>query len=197
MKAETSLQKIKHVVLDSLPDTIYAGITGSFFALNRATDIDIVAVVDDEFEPLLLHPERGISILAFDTSWLTYKKHEEKPFGIVPSILFKSIALSMPLIGSKGPLRLSPIRVCRADWMNLKIKKARFEGVDRKNHLVALVFEKLLEESPDLDKFSFDNIMMAKSLGLAQIAEELESIYSRRKDLIQELEVHTQERRAW
>jgi hypothetical protein len=60
----------------------------------------------------------------------------------------------------------------------LEIKKSRFKDVDRKNYLVALLFEKLLKVSPDLDKYEFDNVSMARNLGLEWIAEELEGIYA-------------------
>ena len=69
------------------------------------------------------------------------------PTGLVPSILFKSIQLSLPVYGDKEVIlkRLPEIRVREVDFTNVEIKKKRYEQRDRKNYLVALIFEKLLK----------------------------------------------------
>lgn len=172
---------LKDVVVESLSEIRYAGITGSCLVSHRNSDIDIVAVVEQDLNPTLFHPFEKVSILAFDLSWLSYKKHMERPVGLVPSVLFKSLSLSLPLIGIVSSLPLPPIRVCRADWVNVAIKKSRFRGIDRKNYLVALLFEELLRVSPNLDEYELDNVSMARTLGLEGIANELEAIYANRE----------------
>ena len=111
-----------------------------------------------------------------DREWLTYKKHEEMPTGLVPSILFKSI--SLPVFGDKEEIlkRLPEIRVREVDFTNVEIKKKRYEQRDRKNYLVALIFEKLLK-SGSIDEFEFDGVGLARKIGLKEIAEELENLY--------------------
>ena len=157
---------------------IYGGIVGSTLATLRNRDIDVIVVTKTTpKDPLLVHLQRA-SVLAFSKDWLKYKKHLEKPTGLVPSILFKSLELSMPLIGKKNDLDLPTIHACEPDWINIEIKKKRYENRDKKNYIVALLFEKLLESSPDLLKYSFDNIEMANNLGEKQIANELIKIYS-------------------
>ena len=153
------------------------GIVGSYLA-NRNSDIDIIAVVRNELPPTLFHLPEKISVLAFDVSWLNYETHEARPMGLVPSILFKTLQLSKPLLGDKSYIAIPKIEVCRADWINVRVKKNRFNGRDRKNYLVALIFEKLLETSPDLSMYEFDNVAMAKKLGLIDISEELIDIYN-------------------
>jgi len=58
----------------------------------------------------------------------------------------------------------------------VEIKRKRYEGRDRKNYLVALVFEELLKRSIDLSEFEFDNVRLAKKLGLEEVARELEEL---------------------
>jgi len=42
--------------------------------------------------------------------------------------------------------------------------------------LVAIVFEELLKRSEDLREFEFDNVRLARNLGLKEIAEELQRL---------------------
>lgn len=58
----------------------------------------------------------------------------------------------------------------------MEIKRKRYERRDRKNYLVALVFEELLKRSIDLSEFEFDNVRLAKKLGLEEVARELEEL---------------------
>ena len=104
-------------------EIIYAGIVGSALITLRNRDIDIIVVTSTIPEnPSLIHLQRA-SLLAFSKDWLKYEKHLEKPTGLVPSILFKSLELSEPLIGNKNDLDISMIKVCKADWINIEIKK--------------------------------------------------------------------------
>ncbi len=159
---------------------VYAGVTGSSVCGRHTGDVDVVAVVEGVRNPTLTHHPHRISLLTFDRRWLTYEKHGREPVGLIPSILFKTIELSQPIIGDKKALHMPQIRVCEADLMNLEIKKRRFKDVDRKNYLVALVFEKLLDESPNLRQYCFNNIKLAERLGLHEIASELTDIYSKK-----------------
>lgn len=97
---------------------------------------------------------------------------------VVLCILFKSIQLSFPIWGDKDKiLRILPqIRVREEDFINVEIKRKRYERRDRKNYLVALVFEELLKRSIDLSEFEFDNVRLAKKLGLEEVARELEEL---------------------
>ena len=159
----------------------YAGIVGSSLVTSRNQDIDIVVVTSiTPKNPSILHL-KNISLLVFTKEWLNYKKHLEQPTGIVPSILFKSLELSEPLIGDKNSLDFPIIRVCKEDWINVEIKKKRYENCDKKNYIIALLFEKLLASSPDLLQYSFDNIEMAYNLGEKQIAKKLLQIYNGEK----------------
>ena len=71
---------------------------------------------------------------------------------------------------------LPQIRVREEDFINVEIKRKRYERRDRKNYLVALVFEELLKCSVDLGEFEFDNVRLAKKLGLEELARELEEL---------------------
>jgi hypothetical protein len=93
--------------------------------------------------------------------------------------LFKSLELSEPLFGNKKDLDTPKIQVCKPDWVNLEIKKDRYKNRDKKNYLVALLFEKLLAASPDLSKYTFDNIEMANNLGETRLANDLIKIYNK------------------
>ena len=42
---------------------------------------------------------------------------------------------------------------------------------------MALIFETLLQSSSDISKYCFDNLKLAKKLGLKEIYEELRGIY--------------------
>jgi len=122
-------------------------------------------------------PDFGLGFNPSSPSLLN-EKHEEMPTGLVPSILFKSIRLSLPVYGDKNEIlkRLPEIRVREADFMNVAIKKKRYEQRDRKNYLVALIFEELLK-SGSIDEFEFDGVRLARKIGLKEIAEELENLY--------------------
>jgi len=158
---------------------LYAGMVGSALVTLRSRDIDVIVVTSSTPEdPSLIHLQR-ISLLAFSKDWLRYEKHLEKPTGLVPSILFKSLELSEPLFGNKKDLDIPKIQVCKPDWINLEIKKDRYKNRDKKNHLVALLFEKLLVTSPDLSKYPFNNIDMANNLGEKQLANDLLKIYNK------------------
>jgi hypothetical protein len=158
---------------------LYAGMVGSALATLRSRDIDVIVVTSLTPEnPSLIHLQR-ISLLAFSKDWLKYEKHWEKPTGLVPSILFKSLELSLPLIGNKNDLDIPKIQVRETDRINLEIKKNRYENRDMKNYLVALIFEKLLATSPDLSEYTFDNIQMANNLGEKQLANDLLKIYNK------------------
>ncbi len=84
----------------------------------------------------------------------------------------------MPVFGDKDEIlkKLPEIRVREADFTNVEIKKKRYEQRDRKNYLVALIFEKLLK-SGSIGEFEFDRVQVAKKLGLKEIAVELEDLY--------------------
>ena len=92
--------------------------------------------------------------------------------------IFKSIQHSLPVFGDKDEIlkKLPEIRVREADFTNVEIKKKRYEQRDRKNYLVALIFEKLLK-SGSIGEFEFDRVQVAKKLGLKEIAVELEDLY--------------------
>ena len=152
---------------------------GSALATLRSRDIDVIVVTSTTPKnPSTIHLQRT-SILAFSKDWLKYEKHLEKPTGLVPSILFKSIELSESLFGNKNDLDIPKIQVCKPDWINLEIKKDRYKNRDKKNYLVALLFEKLLAASPDLSKYTFDNIEMANNLGEKRLANDLIKIYNK------------------
>ena len=172
--------RLRKAISEAIGGPIYGGIVGSSLCRRNARDVDVIAVVDGAMPPSIIHLEPNFSLLYFDKTWLKYGKHAAKPVGLIPSILFKSIELSRPVIGDKKSLHLPRIRVCETDRINLKIKRERYLGTDRKNYLMALVFERLLEESPDLSGYSFDNIKMARQLGLVEIPEELKRIYSKK-----------------
>lgn len=159
-------------------EIIYAGMVGSALVTLRNRDIDVVVVTSKTPKnPSLIHLQRA-SLLAFTKDWLNYEKHQEKSTGLIPSILFKSLELSEPFIGDKNDLDIPMIQVCKPDWINIEIKKKRYKNRDKKNYVVALLFEKLLAASPDLLKYSFDNIEMASNLGKKQIANDLLKIYN-------------------
>lgn len=174
--ASIDIPRIRDIIRGKAEEIVYAGITGSSLSTKKAGDVDVVAVLRKQDNPALTHPAPSVSLLAFDTTWLTYEKHLENPVGLVPSILFKSIKLSLPVAGRKENLKMPKIRACNADWINLEIKKARYRNNNRKNYLVALVFEKLLSDSPTIDKYCFNNALMAEKLGLKEIAEELRQL---------------------
>ena len=170
LRAKTTLCKLYPHSL------IYAGIVGSSLEVKRATDIDVVAVTSSAVTPKLIH-EGDVSVVRFGEEWLSYVKHEKEPVGLVPSILFKAIQMSIPVVGDKSRLCIPEICVCEADFVNVEIKRKRYKGRDRKNYLVALIFEKLLESSSDLSEYCFDNLRLAKKLGMEEIYEELRDIY--------------------
>jgi len=101
-----------------------------------------------------------------------------------PEILYAGVVgsssyqLSLPVWGDKDKiLRMLPkIRAGEEDFINVEIKKKRYERRDRKNYLVALVFEELLKCSVDLGEFEFDNVRLAKKLGLEELTRELEEL---------------------
>ena len=160
-------------------EIIYAGIVGSALVTLRNRDIDVIVVTSrTPKNPSMIHLQR-ISLLAFSKDWLKYEKHLEKPTGLVPSILFKSLELSGQLFGNKKDLNIPKIHVVKPDWINLEIKKDRYKNRDKKNYLVALLFEKLLAVSPDLSKYTFDNIEMANNLGETRFANDLIKIYNK------------------
>jgi len=169
-------EKIAGVIQALHPEILYAGVVGSSLA-RKGRDIDVVAISKGSDEPSLFH--RGnVSVLLLGKDWLTYQKHRKLPTGLIPSILFKSIQLSFPIWGDKEKvLRMLPqIRVREEDFTNVEIKRKRYERRDRKNYLVALVFEELLKRSIDLSEFEFDNVRLAKKLGLEEVARELEGL---------------------
>lgn len=178
-KIETQLngkeEEIKKVILALPFEILYAGVVGSSI-VREGRDVDVVAISEDDEKPMLFHEGR-ISVLLMGKEWLSYEKHEEMPIGLVPSILFKSIQLSLPIFGDKDEILaiLPEIRNREVDFTNIEIKKKRYERKDRKNYLVALIFEELLKCSKDLGEFEFDGIRLAKKLGLKEIAEELEN----------------------
>lgn len=159
-------------------EVIYAGLVGSAVVTNRNTDTDVIVISTKTPEkPCLVH-EAGFSVLCLNTSWLCYKKHLITPVGLVPSILFSSITLSQSILGNKENISLPKIKACTADDINIAIKKNRYEKTNRKNYIVAQLFERLLKISPDLSLFSFDNVEMAKNLGAHDLAKELKDIYN-------------------
>ncbi len=158
---------------------LYAGIVGSAVTTQRRTDIDVIVITSDTPKnPCIFHAGNK-SLLVLNLSWLSYDIHLERPTGLVPSVLFKSIELSQPIIGSKDKINLPRIIACMADWINVEIKKKRYKKIDRKNYLVALIFDRLLRVSPDLSSYNFDNIEMARNVGIIEVAKELERIYGK------------------
>ena len=103
---------------------IYAGIVGSSVVAERGTDIDVVAITSRDVHPRLIH-EKEVIILLLGKEWLSYDKHENEPVGLVPSILFKSIQLSVPIAGDKSSLCIPKISVCKVDFINAEIKRRR------------------------------------------------------------------------
>ncbi len=84
-------QEIRKVIGEKFKgDMLYAGVVGSCL-VERRSDVDIIVIVRKELHPTLFHFPENISALAFDVSWLDYKKHEAQPIGLVPSILFKAL----------------------------------------------------------------------------------------------------------
>lgn len=170
------VEEIKRIIQNLPFEVLYAGVVGSS-VVREGRDVDIVAISEEDVKPMLFH-EGKISVLLLGREWLSYEKHEEMPTGLVPSILFKSIQMSVPVLGEKNEiLRILPrISVKEADFVNVEIKKRRYEGRERKNYLVAIVFEELLKRSEDLREFEFDNVRLARNLGLKEIAEELQRL---------------------
>mgnify|MGYP000223938372 CR=1 FL=1 len=170
------VEEVKHIIQNLPFEVLYAGVVGSS-VVREGRDVDIVAISEEDVEPMLFH-EGKISVLLLGREWLSYEKHEEMPTGLVPSILFKSIQMSVPVLGEKNEiLRILPrISVKEVDFVNVEIKKRRYEGRERKNYLVAIVFEELLKRSEDLREFEFDNVRLARNLGLKEIAEELQRL---------------------
>jgi hypothetical protein len=168
-------EEIKRVVQDLPVKILYAGIVGSS-VVREGRDVDVVAISEGDEKPALFH-EGSISVLLLGKEWLTYDKHKGIPTGLVPSVLFKSIQLSLPIFGYKDRIleMLPEIRIREVDFTNIEIKKRRYERIDRKNYLVALVFEELLRKG-DIKEYEFDCIKLAKKLGLKEIAEELMAI---------------------
>ena len=158
-------------------DVAYAGVTGSSAAGRTSTDVDVVAVVEGQREPTLSHGRCRVSVLSFDRSWLSYCRHLEDPVGLIPSVLYKSILLSQPIIGWRQSLNIPQVRVCEADWINLRIKKCRYRA-DRRRYIKALLLEAVLTRSPTLEMYHFDNVRLARELGLHEIADELEQAYN-------------------
>jgi len=158
---------------------LYAGIVGSAVITNRKSDVDVICITSNTPEMPCTFHTRNISLLVLTVSWLNYDKHFKQPTGLVPSVLFKSIELSQKIIGAKDKINLPKIAACRADWVNIKIKKKRYEKIDRKNYLIALLFERLLKVSPDLSSYNFDNIEMARKIGADEVVKELTAFYRR------------------
>jgi hypothetical protein len=167
-------EEIKGVLQDLPFKILYTGVVGSS-VVREGRDVDVVAISEGDERPMLYHEGR-ISVLLLGKGWLSYEKHEEMPTGLVPSMLFKSIQLSLPVYGDKERIfRLLPeIRIRKEDFENVEIKESRYKRRDRKNYLVALIFEELLKRG-DIDKFEFDSVKLARELGLEEIAEELEN----------------------
>ena len=159
-------------------DVIFAGIVGSSVINRKNSDIDLMIITKDYPDRPCLIKENNVSYLVFNKNWLKYDIHLKNPTGLVPSVLFKSFDKSIQLIGKKSAVDHDVIKVCKADHINVRIKKKRYKNTDHKNYLVALIFEKLLEKSFDLSVYSFDNIEMAKRLGLNKISRELKEYYS-------------------
>jgi len=166
-------KNLKEIIVENIDNVVYAGVVGSSLCRSDAGDTDVKVIVDSGLPPTLMSLDENTSALACDTGWLTCGKHVERPVGLIPSIFFKSIELSLPVIGDKNSLRIPEIKACDIDYINLEIKKTRFIHSDRKNYLVALVFEQLLKTHPNLRGYHFDSISLAKELGLSHIADEL------------------------
>jgi len=178
-------RKLIHIIRKACSDLgwkniLYAGVVGSAVVTQRNKDIDVLVITTQTPDDPSIYHQDCVSLLVLNAGWLNYDKHSEKPTGLVPSILFKSIELSKPIIGNKDVIEIPMIKVCTADWINVKIKKKRYENVDRKNFLVALLFERLLKFSPDLSHYSFNNIEMGKNIGSTDIVRELIRIYDER-----------------
>jgi len=170
------VEEIKRIIQNLPFEVLYAGVVGSS-VVREGRDVDIIAISKEDVKPMLFH-EGKISVLLLGREWLSYKKHEEMSTGLVPSILFKSIQMSVPILGEKNEiLRILPrISVKEADFVNVEIKKRRYERREKKNYLVAIVFEELLKHSKDLHEFEFDHVRLARNLGLKEIAEELQRL---------------------
>lgn len=154
-------------------DIIYAGIVGSSLITQKAHDIDIIVITTTSPDtPSLVH-QHPFSFLVMKRTWLRYEKHNKQPVGLIPSILFKSLQLSKPVVGNIQDLIIPKICVNETDWINLQMKKGRYESTDKKNYLVALLFEKLLKNSPDLSMYSFDKYEMGTRIGAHEILKEL------------------------
>ncbi|MCK4348646.1 MAG: hypothetical protein KAW47_08515 [Thermoplasmatales archaeon] len=183
---EKDKQELKNSIITSCKNQgwhriLYAGIVGSALATQRKNDIDIVVITDCHPKMPCMFHNGNISLLVLSESWLHYSKHREEPTGLVPSVLFKSIELSQPVIGCKDYVTLPTILACDADWININIKKERYEKIDRKNYLIALLFDRLLQISPDALLYDFDNIRMAKNIGAPDIANALYDIYTKKE----------------
>lgn len=178
MKKNKLAEIVKKICFDfGWNNILYSGIVGSTVSTKRNSDVDIVVITSDNPNyPCLVHENR-FSLLVLNLEWLSYDKHFEKPTGLVPSILFKSIMLSKPIIGNKSKIRTPTIKVGKADRINLKIKKNRYKNVDEKNYLIALLFERLLKISPDLSLYDFNNIKVAENIGADDLAKSLMRIY--------------------
>ena len=154
-------------------EIIYAGIVGSSLITPKAHDIDIIIITTKSPNaPSLVH-QHPYSFLVMNRTWLRYEKHNEQPVGLIPSILFKSLQLSKPVIGNIQDLPIPKIHVNQIDWINLQMKKDRYRATDKKNYLVALLFEQLLKNSPDLSMYSFNKYEMAKRIGADELINEL------------------------
>jgi len=154
-------------------DIVYAGIVGSSLITSKAHDIDIIVITTKIPEdPSLIH-QHPYSFLVMNRTWLTYEKHNKQPVGLIPSILFKSLQLSKPVIGNIKDLAIPTITVNKTDWINLQMKKDRYRKTDKKNYLVALLFEHLLRLSPDLSMYSFDKYQMGENIGANELVNEL------------------------
>jgi len=171
---------LKEFLLSEIDGILYAGLVGSHTCRSDAEDIDVTVIVDYDLPPTIRRLDENVSALILGRNWLTYKKHAENPTGLVPSILFKSIKLSKPIIGNKDAVKVPRIKASDADYINIEVKKRKYADRDRKNYLVAIMFEKLLTASPTLDKYHFDNIRLAKELRLPKIAQELNRIHKLR-----------------
>ena len=102
---------------------LYAGVVGSSVVTQRNKDIDVLVITTQMPDNPSVYHQDCISLLVLNIGWLNYDKHFKNPTGLVPSILFKSIELSKPIIGDKVAIEIPMIKVCRADWINVKIKK--------------------------------------------------------------------------
>ena len=156
---------------------IFAGIVGSSNIGRKNCDTDLIIITEVNPNYPCLIKENNISHLVLNKNWLKYEIHLKNPTGLVPSILFKSLDKSISIIGNKSDIKKNFIKACKADFINIKIKKERYKNIDYKNYLVSIIFEELLRKSPDLKLYSFDNIKMAEKLGLEDICKELKRIY--------------------